>query len=168
RGDQFVGRPRDIQVCVERAGGQRSAFRKVNAQCGEKRFQVAGGHVLAFDLGIDDGFVSGRRNVPERCAAALPILSVDGLSTPASLRRLYFVAKFTVTGTPAGEPPATNSALDSLALPLVCASPPCEDRLASRSTIPPRPMEGSRNPVEARFNPATFSLAFSGVSAVSA
>ena len=83
-------------------------------------------------------------------------------------RRLYLVLKFTVTGTPAGEPPATKSALESLAFPLVCASPPCEERLASRSTMPPRPMEGSRKPVEARFKSVTLSLAFRGVSAVSA
>ena len=56
---------------------------------------------------------------PQRC----PIFSVEGLRTPAFLRRSYRVLKSTVTGTPAGDPPAINRAFESLALPLVSRFP---------------------------------------------
>ena len=105
--------------------------------------------------------------MPRRRAAALPIFNSDGFSTPALLRRLYLVLKFTSTGTPAGEPPATRSALESFTLPLVSASPPREDTVPSRSTTPPRPAEESRKPVKARFSALIASLASSGVSEVS-
>src|SRR5260370_269923 len=101
------------------------------------------------------------------CPVLRPV-RVEGSGEQEFLRRLYFVAKFPVTGPPAGEPTATKSALESLTLPLVWASPPFEERLASRSAIPPSPAEESRKPVEARSKPVTFSLASRGVSAVSA
>src|SRR5438034_2757692 len=54
------------------------------------------------------------------------------LSLHDALPILYLVLKFTSTGTPAGEPPATRSALESFTLPLVSASPPREDTVPSR------------------------------------
>src|SRR5438034_11837602 len=89
------------------------------------------------------------------------------LSLHDALPILYLVLKFTSTGTPAGEPPATRSALESFTLPLVSASPPREDTVPSRSTTPPRPAEESRKHVQARFSALIASLASSGVSEVS-
>ncbi len=109
---------------------------------------------------------AGTSYVPLRCATALPIFSVEGSRTPRFLRRSYFVLKSTTTGMAAGEPPAMSKALESFALPLTFASPFCEAMVASRSSRPPSPAEGSRMPVVARFRLLTVSLAFTGVSAV--
>ena len=95
----------------------------------------------------------------------MPIFRVDGFTTPVFLRRSYLVSKSTTTGTEDGEPPATSNALESFMFPLVSAMPLRELRLASTSTRPLSPAEGSRNPVEARFRPVTCNLALSGVRA---
>src|SRR5207253_11373110 len=70
----------------------------------------------------------------------------------------------TLTGTLEGEPPATSNALESLAEPLVEAVPFCEEIVEFRSSTPPRPNEGSTNPVEAIFSELTVNLPSSGVS----
>src|SRR6267143_746670 len=80
------------------------------------------------------------------------------MRTPACFRRLYLVLKATVRGTPGGEPPAMSRALESLAVPLVSASPPFDSSVLSRSRRPPSPREGSRKPVEARFKEPTMIL----------
>ena len=98
---------------------------------------------------------------------ALPTLTVEGLRTPEFLRKSYFVSKFTLTGTAAGEPPGARTALESLRVPFTTASPPCETMVASRSSKPPRPAEGSTTPEAARFIDEIVSLASIGVSAAS-
>jgi len=60
-----------------------------------------------------------------------------------------------------------NKALESLALPLVSASPPSIPRAVEIEKAA-ESHGGSRKPVEARFKELTWSLAESGVSDVSA
>src|SRR6516164_4887327 len=72
-----------------------------------------------------------------------------------------------IAGTPAGDPPATRTAFEILACPLVVISPFRLTRLASTSTKPPRPRLGSRKPVAPRFRLLAVSFTSWGVKAAS-
>src|ERR1700722_12816137 len=106
---------------------------------------------------------AGISYVPDRLSAAVPILRTDGFRTPVFLTRSYFVSKLTLTGSLAGVPPATRSAFESFVVPLVDAEPLADEMFPSRSRMPPRPADGSRKPVEARFRELTVIFASSGV-----
>ena len=105
--------------------------------------------------------------VPDRFDLALPIFATDGLITPVPFCRSYFVSKSSVSGTPDAWPPATSTAFDSFIVPFVAITPPWLTSVASISTMPPSPMDGSRNPVEARFRLAIFNFTSCGVNAAS-
>jgi hypothetical protein len=77
---------------------------------------------------------------------------------------LYFVLKSSITGRPDGEPPATSSAFEILAIPLMSLSSFLEAIVASTSSRPPRPTEGLRNPLAARLSALTVTFPSSGVS----
>src|SRR5258706_8146731 len=95
-------------------------------------------------------------------ADAPPIFSEDGFSVPVWVWRSYLESNETATGRDAGEPPATRSAFDNVALPTTVATPPLDLIAAFRSSTPP--VDGLRNPVFARFSPSMATVASSGVS----
>ena len=105
--------------------------------------------------------------VPLKWDLAFPIFTVEGFSTPVPLAISYLVSKFRPKGTPDGFPPAISSAFDSFRLPFVAICPPWLTRFASMSTVPPRPREGSRNPVFARSSALIVSFTSWGVNAAS-
>jgi len=59
-GDESVGGTCDSEIGAKRAALKRSAFGKIDAESGEKGFEILGGHVLAFELDVDLGGFASR------------------------------------------------------------------------------------------------------------
>src|ERR1019366_9644460 len=70
-GDKFVGRTSKIEIRVQRATLKRGAFGKNDAEGGQERFKILCGHVLAIELDVEDGLLSGLVGAVEmRCSIA--------------------------------------------------------------------------------------------------
>ena len=87
------------------------------------------------------------------------------MRVPLWVRRSYLESNETATGRDAGEPPATRSAFDSVALPTIAATPPLDAIVAVRLSSPL--VDGLRKPVLARLSPSMATMASSGVSVAS-